>query len=173
MNSPVTRETRRSSSTCSTGRAHTLKSIVRTPAIFGLPVVSAGTVTLSAQNPRRATDARPDLQGMWLNNTATPLERPAGFADQAFFTEAEAREFETHYLDDRAKAANLDNPFELVVAADPDVFEWGRVLPNRRTSLVVDPADGRVPRLTAQAQRVAAQKTQHVKDHYADNPEDL
>jgi hypothetical protein len=144
-----------------------------TYAIFGSSVLLGATIALSAQSRHRTSDEGHDVDGMWLNNTATPLERPKNFADHAFFTEAEAREFETHYLNDKAQAANVDNPFELIVAADPDVFEWGRVLPNRRTSLLVDPTDGRVPPLTPQAQRLAADKAQHVKDHYADNPEDL
>ena len=47
-------------------------------------------------------DGRPDLQGMWLNNTATPLQREKDFAEKAFFTEDEALDYETHYLLDRA-----------------------------------------------------------------------
>jgi hypothetical protein len=48
-----------------------------------------------------------------LLNTATPLERLKDFADKAVFTEDEAREYEKHYLLDRAAAINIDNPFEL------------------------------------------------------------
>ena len=74
---------------------------------------------------------------------------------------------------DRAIAISIDNPFELEVAADVDVFEPGHVLPSRRTSLVVDPADGKIPALTREAQKTFAEKTEHLKRHYAENPEDL
>jgi len=110
---------------------------------------------------------------MWLNNTATPLERPKEFSEKPVFTEDEARTYEKQYLIDRAIATNIDNPFELDVAADIDVFEPGRVLPNRRTSLIVDPGDGKIPALTPEAQKALRDKTQHLKDHYAENPEDL
>jgi hypothetical protein len=110
---------------------------------------------------------------MWLNNTATPLQREKDFAEKAFFTEDEALEYETHYLMDRAVAINAGKPFELEVGADLDAFDWGHVLPNRRTSLVVDPADGRVPALTPDAQRLLIERTEHLNAHYAENPEDL
>ena len=129
--------------------------------------------TLMAQTTARTPDGRPDLQGMWLNNTATPLQREKDFAEKAFFTEDEALDYETHYLLDRAAAINAGNPFELEVGADVDTFDWGHVLPNRRTSLVVDPADGRVPALTPDAQRLLIERTEHLKAHYAQNPEDL
>jgi hypothetical protein len=119
-----------------------------------------------------APDGHPDLQGMWLNNTATPLQRDKDFADKAFFTEDEALDYEAHYLMDRAAVINAGKPFELEVGADEDVFDWGHVLPNRRTSLVVDPADGRVPALTSDAQRLLVERAAHLAAHYAENPEE-
>ena len=118
-------------------------------------------------------EGHPDLQGMWLNNTATPLQREKDFADKAFFTEEEALDYEKHYLWDRAAVVNAGKPFELEVGADVDAFDWGHVLPNRRTSLVVDPADGKVPALTPDAQRLLTERTEHLNAHYAENPEDL
>jgi hypothetical protein len=110
---------------------------------------------------------------MWLNNTATPLEREKDFADKAFFTKDEALDYETHYLLDRAAAVNAGKPFELEVGADLDAFDWGHVLPNRRTSLIVDPTDGRVPARTSDAQRLMIERPEHLNAHYAENPEDL
>lgn len=139
----------------------------------------------TAQRRRSGHDARgvekvaltahghPDLQGMWLNNTATPLQREKEFADKPFFTEEEALDYETHYLLDRAATINAGKPFELEVGADVDAFDWGHVLPNRRTSLVVDPGDGKIPALTPAAQRLLTQRTEHLVAHYAENPEDL
>ena len=136
-------------------------------------LIFVGRSTLLAQKTARTPDGRPDLQGMWLNNTATPLQREKDFADKAFFTEDEARDYETHYLMDRAAAINAGKPFELEVGADVDAFDWGHVLPNRRTSLVVDPADGRVPALTPDAQRLLVERAAYLTAHYAENPEDL
>jgi hypothetical protein len=115
--------------------------------------------------PRRPPAGQSDISGYWLNNTATPLERPQAFADRAFFTDAEAREYERHYLKDRAPA------LERQVNDEP--MEPGRVLPNKRTSLIVDPANGKVPALTPDAQQRAADRARHVRDHPADGPEDL
>src|SRR5262245_48250460 len=101
----------------------------------------------------RTPDGRPDLQGMWLNNTATPLERPAGLAGKATVTDAEARAYENQYQLDRTVALTRDTPeFELDVAGDLDTYEPGRLLPGNRTSLINDPTDGRLPALTADAQ---------------------
>jgi hypothetical protein len=76
-------------------------------------------------------------------------------------------------LIDRAIATAIDDPFELVVAADLDVLDPGHVLPERRTSLIIDPPDGRVPPLTPAAQRQLRDKAEHLRDHYAANPEDF
>jgi hypothetical protein len=136
-------------------------------------LIFVGRSTLFAQTTARTPNGRPDLQGMWLNNTATPLERRKDFADKEFFTEDEVRAFEKHYLLDRAAVINAGKPFELEVGADEDVFDWGHVLPNRRTSLVVHPADGRLPALTPEAQQLLVERTAHLNLHYAENPEDL
>ena len=58
-------------------------------------------------------------------------------------------------------------------AGDIDTYEPGRVLPNLRTSLIVDPPDGRIPALTPDAQRRQAERVQHLEQHFAENPEDL
>lgn len=116
-------------------------------------------------NSERSPGDRPDISGYWLNDTATPLERPQAFADRAFFTDAEAREYERHYLEDRVAA------LEKQVNGEPT--EPGRVLPNKRTSLIVDPPNGKVPALTPDAQKRAAARAQYFRDHFADGPEDL
>ena len=137
-----------------------------------LLVIVAGPVPSARRTPR-TPNGRPDLQGIWLNNTATPLERLKDFSDRPFFTEKEAREYEKHYLLDRAALANIDNPFELEVGADVDVMEPGRVLRNRRTSLIVDPPDGKIPAPTPEARRRSLEQSQQLKTHFAENPEDL
>jgi hypothetical protein len=135
-------------------------------------VVTAQSVARSSGDIPRMHDRRPNLQGMWSNNTATPLERLKEFAAKPFFTEAEARDYESHYLVDRA-AAIFDDPFELEVGADFDVLDPGKVLSSGRTSLIVDPADGKVPALTADAQRRTRERTDRIRTRYAENPENF
>jgi hypothetical protein len=136
--------------------------------LLALFAVAGAAISLRAQ-PR----AHPDLQGMWLNDTATPLERPASVGGKEFFTPGEAREYERRYLLDRTLAISRDKDFELNAAGDLDSYEPGHLLPGGRTSLIVDPPDGRVPALTPEARRALAGRTQHLDLHYAENPEDL
>ena len=87
----------------------------------------------------------PDLQGVWSNLTPVPLERPAALANKPFFTPAEAAEAEKNAL-----AAVLKN-VDAQIATSGEFNEiWlesgkGRVPRNLSTSLVIDPADGRIP----------------------------
>jgi len=102
----------------------------------------------------------PDLQGIWTDETDTPLQRPAKYAAQEFFTTAQRAEL------DEARTAVLVN-------ADADVHAERRGTARdvagaynsqfvsfkrtgARTSLIVDPPNGRLPPLTAQAQKIAA-----------------
>jgi hypothetical protein len=120
-------------------------------------------------------DGHPDLQGIWTNGTITPLERPSEFADKPFFTAAEAAEYEKQVRErnngDR-RAANPDSD----LATGYNDFWWDRgtkVVSTLRTSLIVDPPDGRIPALTADAQKRAAARAEARRLHPADGPEDL
>jgi hypothetical protein len=115
---------------------------------------SAWTPTLVAPEgwkvPRLA-DGKPDLQGIWTNKTVTPFERPTDLGDKPFFTRAEAEEYAQRTL----ARSNRDNRTEDVndVLSAYNAFWWDSgtsLLPNMRTSIVVEPANGRVPPLTAQ-----------------------
>jgi hypothetical protein len=92
----------------------------------------------------------PDLQGIWNYGTMTPLERPPQWAGKAVLTPAEAEAYEKQTVERRG-----DNT---AVTAGPDWWELeNNVLKNRRTSLIVDPVDGRLPSTTAEYQaRTAA-----------------
>ena len=106
----------------------------------------------------RTRDGQPDLQGYWTNLTYTPFERPKALANKPFYTEQEAIEaFNKAVADSQNQAVHYVNTD---FGATP-VQTGAR--PNRRTSLVIDPADGRVPPLTPDAQkreaaRVAAER---------------
>ena len=87
----------------------------------------------------------PDLQGIWSNQTPVPLERPAALAQKPFFTEAEASEAEKNAL-----ASALKNVAAEIATSGEFNEIWmesgkGKVNRSRRTSLVADPADGKIP----------------------------
>lgn len=102
----------------------------------------------------RTPFGHPDLQGVWSNAVITPLERPPELGDKAFLDEDEAAALETA----RVAAMNRDRRSD---DAEQDVrnayndFWWDsgtQVVATRRTSLIVDPPDGRVPALTPEAE---------------------
>jgi len=123
---------------------------------------AAGSPT-SAAVPRSA-DGHPDLEGVWENNVATPLERPRQFAGKPTLTDAElntliARARQRFTADSDAV---FGDSFYDLLAADAGPVGLGATgtysqnwLPDRyfehRTSLITDPADGRLPTLTAAA----------------------
>ena len=135
----------------------------------------------------RTPDGRPDLQGVWANNNITPLERPAAWAGRETLGDEELAAL-------RASAANAvgdgDALFgdQLVLAAiegveatsyDPTTGNYNQFWIaerdfNNRTSLVVDPPDGRIPAVTAEARErfraAAARRRDHPADSYADRP---
>jgi hypothetical protein len=100
--------------------------------------------------PPRTAWGDPDLQGYWLTATYTPLQRPAALAGKAFYTEEEA-------------LAVFKKSVEADASVDPRTvhYDWKEyamdgwqspVRPNLRTSLIVNPEDGRIPALTPEAQ---------------------
>jgi hypothetical protein len=95
-------------------------------------------------------DGQPDLQGIWTNITITPMERPAEFAGKAFLTEQEAAEYEKRFIErrDATAAVDVNGPFRQAW------WDSGtKVVTTRRTSIVIDPPDGKIPVLTSEAQR--------------------
>ncbi len=117
----------------------------------------------------------PDLQGVWSTATITPLERPIDLAGKEFFTEEEAADFERRTLE-RTNRDRRDGGAEVDVGRAYNDFWWDsgtRVVPTRRTALIIDPSDGRVPSLTPQAQqRQSALAEARKARGPADNPED-
>ena len=113
-----------------------------------------------AQSKVSIAGGHPDFEGIWNSATATPLERPARLKDKEFFTSDEAAEWER-----QAAARRKDPPPEVAAkrfGSDNNLFyETGtKLLQSRRTSIVTDPPDGRIPALTGAA---AAEKSRRVE----------
>ena len=104
----------------------------------------------------------PDLQGLWTNQTLTPLERPEEFTGKTHLTEVEARAYEARVRQENNTDIRTPGTERDVALAYNDAW-WDRgdrILPDRRTSLIVDPPDGKVPALTAAGEaRLAAERT--------------
>jgi hypothetical protein len=112
----------------------------------------------------RTADGHPDLQGVWTNATLTTLERPAALAGKATLSDAEAVAWEKKDIDSaNAQDGASDGP---IIAAAGSSGTGGynvlfldrgsqldRVDGQKRTSLVVDPPDGRVPAITPEARK--------------------
>ena len=112
-----------------------------------------------SSNVPRAADGHPDLQGVWNFSTATPLERPSELGGKPVLNDEEAAEFEQR---EAAKADHDKNPPADIVGNYNEFWYDGnkKVVGTKRTSLIVDPADGRLPPLTAEAQRKDAAVTE-------------
>ncbi len=94
----------------------------------------------------------PDLQGLWTTRYDTPLQRPAQFADREFFTDEErvALDIERTAILERDARPTVGNPLSTGGAYNRAVFLTHKET-GRRTSLIVDPPDGRIPPLTPEA----------------------
>ncbi len=131
--------------------------------LFLLVLLSAAMVRTSAQSGTATNVSRPHFDGIWNSATATPLERPAALRDKPFFTDAEAAAFER-----QTAAANeeppVGSPQRGTGTYNTFFREFGTsVVATRRTSIVYDPPDGRIPPLTPAAaalkrRRVEAQR---------------
>src|SRR3984893_12236897 len=121
-------------------------------AIVGTAVSGLATHA-SAQTALRTPWGEPDLQGIWTEEFDTPLQRPAQYANQEFFTQAQRQEMDreraTHYGDDprqqRGSAVHGGGAYNKQFLT---IKHTGA-----RTSMIVDPPNGRLPSQTPQAQR--------------------
>jgi hypothetical protein len=141
--------------------------------LAGMLVAVACFGQTKAYTPPRTPDGQPDLTGIWTNVTITPLERPVELGMKATFTPQEAAEYEK-----KTVAANNADRRDLPPDADVgraynDAW-WDRgtkVVGTMRTSLIIDPPDGRIPALTpAAADRIGKIRAEQ-RLHPADGPE--
>jgi len=147
-----------------------------------------GAASLAGQThwtPPLGPDGHPDLQGVWLNNSATPLERPKALEGRQSLTDDEVNELRKRadrlFKNTNADFAGGDAVF-LAALADVETFKstsaTGTTFEmierefDNRTSLIVDPPDGRIPPLTAEAQQRRA-AADAIRRRPFEGPEDL
>jgi len=118
----------------------------RSAAICSTIVIVMSVVpTLAGQALPRMPDGRPDLQGVWDFRTATPLERPRELQDQEFLTDQNRASVEQRAAQ-RLRVQSADDP---LLNTPPWWLDYGReVVRSKRSSLIIDPPDGRVPPMT-------------------------
>ena len=137
------------------------KRLLEVLAVVGM--VLAVIVLLKVAPARSASPAQglktgwgdPDLQGIWTDDYQTPLQRPAKYANKAEFTDEERAEL------DRQRASILRRNQRVEIGTERDVAgAYNAVFQSikhtgKRTSLIVDPPDGRIPALTPEAKQRA------------------
>lgn len=153
----------------------------RFPAVMGVAAVVIGTALLAPRNvvgqtqsttkaalspkpwiPPHTPDGQPDLQGVWDYRTITPLERPKELGTKAFFTEEEAANYEKKENQRQNRdlidpeTGGLQYPPGGVVPYNEFWYDRGnKVAGTKRTSLIVDPPDGRLPSWTPEGRKLA------------------
>ena len=132
------------------------------------PIPAAAQTSGDDWTVSRTPDGQPDLEGVWANNSVTPLERPDAWAGKTTLTNEDLAELKAAAAD--VTASGLDAQFgdQLVQAAlagisDADSYDttgnynqfWraDRNFEHDRTSLIINPTDGKIPPLTVDAER--------------------
>ena len=148
---------------------------------FAVPRAVSGQSAPNWKAPR-TPDGQPDLQGVWLSKSATPLERPKALEGRALLTDAEVAQLQARasslFKDGNSDFAAGDAVFLAALGAN-DRFKSPTSTHNsedmierefdRHTSLIVDPPDGHIPPATAEALKrregaAAAARREHVED---------
>jgi hypothetical protein len=174
------------------------RSVLGFLAIAGALAVGAATVAAQSAASRtgaaakpwvvdRTPDGHPDFQGVWANNTVTPLQRPKQWEGKTKLTDAEIKELQkvAQQIYDNDGDAQFGDGLILAVldkitnpgSYDPGTGNYnqfwlvGRDWHDRRTALITDPANGKIPAMTADAQKRRAAEIESRKAHAFEDPE--
>src|SRR5215472_9513606 len=153
-------------------------------AVFLMPVGAAEQAQSNAKptsapdnwTPPRTADGQPDLQGVWDYRTITPLERPSELGTKEFFTADEAKKYESDENQRQNRdlidpeVGGLNYPPGGVIPYNEFWYDRGNKLGSRRTSLIVDPPNGRLPPWTAEGQRLAELRAVSSRDDQLGHP---
>jgi hypothetical protein len=125
----------------------------------------------------RTADGQPDLQGVWDFRTITPLERPVALGTKEFFTDEEAANFEKaeNRRQDRdqidPETGGLNYPAGGVVPYNEFWYDRGnKIVGTKRTSLIVDPPNGRLPAMTPDGQKRADLRAEEQRETQLGRP---
>jgi len=168
---------------CRRMTSHCLFAIVAAASLLAITPVagqSPAAPEAKASSIPRTPDGRPDLQGIWDFRTITPMQRPTDLAGKDVLTDQEVAEFEVknqRNQDNREQTpAGIVNGQQsnrdLERAYNDFWWDFGKkAVSTNRTSLVIDPPDGRIPPLTPEAEKRAAARRE-ARERPAQGPED-
>jgi hypothetical protein len=147
----------------------------------------AGSAANSTWTLTRMPDGHPDFQGVWANNTVTPLQRTKQWEGKARLSDAEIAELQmfASQIVENDGDAQFGDGFIMAVLnriAKPTSYDPGtgnynqfwvvaRDWHDRRTALITDPADGKLPPMTPEAQKRRAAEVEHRRTHAFEDPE--
>ena len=154
------------------------------PAAGQAPKATTAPAVKGTWTPPRTPDGQPELQGVWTNNSVTPLQRPKQLAGKEYYTEAELAEVQKaqreRYALNEQEGEPAANHSGVAGAPAENVhydhaqfgLDWlqSKVAWNRRTSLIVGP-EGTIPSLTPEARKRLAERAAKQKGHEFDGPE--
>ncbi len=140
----------------------------------GLAVMLLASLPVSAQDGPRTAWGAPDLQGVWDFRTITPLQRPEDLGDQEFLTAEEAANLEQEAVarDERlllADARKTEAGGNVGAYNNFWMDRGTRTIGTRRTSLIIDPPNGRIPAMTEAGQARGAERRDYRREHPADS----
>jgi hypothetical protein len=116
------------------------------------PAARAATATAATGAVPQTPWGRPDIQGIWLDEFDTPTERPARYADREFLTDEERKAQDDERSGGVGRNRRVERGSQQDVAGAYNAVFTSAKPTGRRTSLVVDPPNGRIPALTAEQQ---------------------
>src|SRR5262245_26807107 len=163
------------------GRRLLLAGVLTTIVVASLAIVLTGLSSVTARKPALKTAwGEPEVQSIWTREVDIPLERPAKYGNQEFFSDTERRNLDQQISDiikrdstEERRARGTERDVNSEFTQEPFTVH----LPvGKRTSLIVDPPDGRIPSLTPEAQKkrdafrqfqlALLQPTEACRDHH-------